>query len=37
MTRRAVNIFKVDMVAIMTPAPAAALYIDQKPFLSVLT
>ena len=36
-TKRAVSIFKVAMVAIIAPAPAAALYIPQKPALSVLT
>ena len=36
-TIRADNILSVAMVAIITPAPAADLYIDQKPCLSVLT
>ncbi|SSS03939.1 Uncharacterised protein [Acinetobacter baumannii] len=34
---RAARIFNVAIQAIMTPAPAAALYIPQKPLVSVLT
>ncbi len=34
---RAANIFSVAMMAMITPAPAAARYISKKPFLSVLT
>ena len=34
---RADKIFSVAMVAMMTPAPAADLYMAKKPCLSVLT
>ena len=34
---RAASILSVAMVAIIAPAPAAALYIPKKPFLSLLT
>ena len=37
MLKRADRILSVAIVAIITPAPAADLYIPKKPFLSVLT
>ena len=36
-TKREARVFKVAIMAIKTPAPAAALYMLQKPSLSVLT